>query len=378
MYFDPNIVTLTIPLVLLAAFAAAAFYQLVLTLAVHARLAAHKSEPPSREPLPVSLVIAARNEKANLERLLPALMEQTHPRFEIILVDDRSDDETYDYLLSLRDYSPKLRILFNKDVPDHIHPKKFALTLGIKAAQYQQVVFTDADCLPASPDWLLEIQACYTPGTRIVLGYCPYEKQPGFLNLLIRYETYYTALQYLSWALAGRPYMGIGRNLSYERSLFFENKGFYKHQHVTGGDDDLFINRVGTSANTRVVVHPASQTISKPKESWGAWFRQKKRHLSVGKYYKWSDKILLTMGSLSQLGFWLLALPAVAFGGYPEWAGGLFGLRVVAQLTVNYFVVRRMQDSVPFYLTPLLDFLHAIYHIFVGIVALTSRHIRWS
>src|SRR6185436_19414615 len=131
-----------------------------------------------------------------------------------------------------------------------------------------------------------KVQNCYKDNVEIVLGYGAYHKTKGLLNKLIRFETFHTALQYLSYALAGVPYMGVGRNLSYKKDLFLRNKGFASINHVPSGDDDLFINKVATKKNTKVLIDRDAITRSIPKTTWGAWLRQKARHYTTARYYK--------------------------------------------------------------------------------------------
>jgi hypothetical protein len=122
-------------------------------------------------------------------------------------------------------------------------------------------------------------------------------KGPGALNKIIRFDTFHTALQYLSYALAGQPYMGVGRNLSYKKAVFLRNKGFSAINHVPGGDDDLFINKVATKENTAIVIDKDTFTLSDPKKNFGEWFRQKARHYTTAKYYKPRHKFLLGLYS---------------------------------------------------------------------------------
>ena len=156
--------------------------------------------------------------------------------------------------------------------------KKFPLSIGIKSAKHEILLLTDADCVPATEYWIQSMQDAYRPETEIILGYGAYQKLPGILNKLIRWETFHTALQYMSYALAGIPYMGVGRNLSYKRSVFFRHKGFSSYNSIPGGDDDLFINMAATAKNTRINTDKQSFTLSKPAQSWKQWKAQKSRH----------------------------------------------------------------------------------------------------
>ena len=285
--------------------------QLIYILFVFSRTAFYRQpgHAPTPTPPPVTVVVCARNELDNLTELLPLLNDQGYPSFEVLVMDDRSTDGTDIFLEHEIAHLSHVRFIRIDREHEHITPKKYALTIALKKATYPTILLTDADCRPTSPDWLASmISPLANPDKAIVLGFSPYEYRPGFLNVLIRAETLFTAVQYVSLALAGRPYMGVGRNLAYRTKTFFDNKGFYTHKNVLGGDDDLFINEVATSRNTAVCLDPQAFTWSKPKETWAEWRIQKRRHLNVGQHYKTGHKIRLGLLTGSHVLSWLLAL----------------------------------------------------------------------
>ena len=198
---------------------------------------------------PVSVIICARDEAANLAENLPGALSQTYPStHEVIVVNHNSQDDTRYLLEEFKKTFKGLHIVNLEYEAKGIPGKKYPLSMGIREARHEVLVLTDSDCVPASEFWVEKMQDGYLDGTQIVLGYSPYKKKPGLLNKLIRFETFHSALQYLSYALAGQPYMGVGRNLSYKKELFLKNKGFSSINHVPGGDDDLFINKVANGS----------------------------------------------------------------------------------------------------------------------------------
>src|SRR6185436_15605330 len=205
-------------------------------------------------------------------------------------------------------------------------------------------LLTDADCVPSSERWIQQMQDGYGDQTEIVLGYGAYHRRKGILNKLIRFETFHTALQFLSYALAGMPYMGVGRNLSYKKDLFIRNKGFSSLNHVPSGDDDLFINKVATRHNTEVVIDTDAITRSIPKRSFGTWLRQKTRHYSTAKYYKPGHKILLGLYSVSQFLFFPFLVLSILFYDW-QWALILFGFRFLLQALILYKAMKKMGES---------------------------------
>jgi hypothetical protein len=216
--------------------------------------------------------------------------------------------------------------------------------------------------MPASEHWLATMQAAFTPGIEIVLGYGAYYKQPGILNKLIRWETSHTALQYFGFALAGTPYMGVGRNLSYRKELFFRNKGFSAINNLPGGDDDLFINKVATKTNTAVVLHPDAFTFSTPKQTWKDWLRQKTRHYSTGKHYKGAHKFLLGMYAATLALFYPLFILSLIFFDW-QWSLIPFVIRLFIQGSVLRKALQKLGEADLWRWFPVLDVWMVAYYI---------------
>ncbi|MGA0557388.1 glycosyltransferase [Larkinella sp. VNQ87] len=344
---------------------------------------------------PVSIIVCAWNELENLQTLLPLLDDQVYPTFEVLIMDDRSTDGTREFLEKAAERFEHVRFIRIDREHEHVTPKKYALTTGIRNAAYDIILLTDADCQPAGDYWLAGmVTQLDQPEKQIVLGFGPYKrrKKHGWINRLIRYETLFTAVQYFSMALAGWPYMGVGRNLMYRRKLFLDNKGFYSHIRVLGGDDDLFINEVATARNVAVSLHPATFTYSKPKETVAAWWHQKQRHLSVGKYYKTRNKIGLGMLSLSHVLSWLtgpvilgITTVQVLNTGFSELAGqtpglllliasGLFMFRLLAFWGIVGRISYRLGHTVDWMAIPFLDLVMAVYYAVMGVVTLRPRN----
>ncbi len=238
---------------------------------------------------PVSVIVCAQDEEQNLRELVPLLLEQQHPEFEVIIVEDRSNDNSFEYLLEESKKNPLLKIVRVDHKPGHVNGKKYALTLGIRSAKFDWILLTDADCRPSGNVWIADMVKEADDNTQFVLGFSAYRKLPGLLNSFIRFETLLTGIQYISYALLGRPYMGVGRNLAYRKSLFLSTKGFHPYLDTTGGDDDLFVNQHANKRNTKISIGSDSLVHSAPEQSWHGFYVQKIRHLSVGKYYKRSD-----------------------------------------------------------------------------------------
>ena len=267
----------------------------------------------NNDSFPVSIIVCAKNEAENLKNNIPIWLAQEHPNFEIILINDASTDDTKAVIESFAKKDDRIHTVNIENNETFWSNKKYSLTLGIKRAFNKRMLFTDADCTPASNQWLKLMTLALNREKQLVLGYGAYKKERGVLNALIRFETLMTAVQYFSYAKVGMPYMGVGRNLAYTSQLFYENSGYMSHMNIPSGDDDLFVNEAATKENTSLCFHPDSFTVSIPKTSFKTWFEQKRRHISTANYYKSRHRFLLGLYYLSNLLFWLLAVVCLIF-----------------------------------------------------------------
>jgi glycosyltransferase involved in cell wall biosynthesis len=328
------------------------------------KLAFYKTPPKEKsQQHPVSVIICARDEAPNLALNLPGALVQNYPStHEVIVVNHNSQDDTRYLLEEFKKTFKALHIVNLEYEAIGIPGKKYPLSMGIKEAKYEVVLLTDTDCVPASEHWIGKMQDGYDEGVQVVLGYSPYYKRPGILNRLIRFETFHTALQYLSYALAGTPYMGVGRNLSYKKELFFRNKGFSSGNHLPGGDDDLFINQVASPSNTRIVIDPDTFTLSEPKTNLKDWIRQKSRHYSTGKFYKSRHKWLLGLYSISHFLYYPAFFASLIYFKW-EYVLGVFAVRFILQGIVYYRTMKKLGEKDLFIIWWLLDVWMFFYYL---------------
>ena len=328
------------------------------------RIAFYKTKSkPKTQQHPVSVIICARDEDENLARNLPGVLLQSYPStYEVVAVNDNSLDDSKYILQELKKTFKSLHVVELTQEAIHISGKKYPLSVGIREAKHEIMLLTDADCVPSSEHWVEKMQAGYDDNIEIVLGYGAYHKTKGLLNKLIRFETFHTALQYLSYALAGTPYMGVGRNLSYKKSLFFRNKGFSSINHIPSGDDDLFINKTATKHNTAVIIDPDAVTRSIPKKTWSSWLRQKSRHYTTAKYYKFKHKFLRGLYFATQFVFYPLLAASIIFYDW-RYASAVFVIRLLLQGFVLYKSMKKMgeKDLWPWFL--LLDMWMFFYYL---------------
>ena len=332
----------------------------------------------------VSVIICAKDESENLAKNLPSFLEQDYPTFEVIVVNDQSEDGTK-YLL--QDLEKKYKNLKIVTIDEHIISrvgKKFALTIGIKTAQYDYVLLSDADCATVSENWIRKMSSFFSEKD-IVLGISPYKKQKGLLNKFIRFDEFIVMLQYLSFALAKTAYMGVGRNLGYKKSLFFSVKGFASHIHIPSGDDDLFVQEVATRNNVAIQIDNDADITSMPKDSYSDWSYQKKRHISTSKYYKKSHKILLFLFPFSQALFWFPAIILFVFNSFlfpfPNgliFISSLFLGRILLYYFVYFNAMKKLRHFDLFFLFPLIEFAYLFVQLFFVLLKSSYKQKSWK
>ncbi|MGJ8592183.1 MAG: glycosyltransferase [Aquaticitalea sp.] len=328
---------------------------------------------------PISVIICAKNEAKNLKKHLPLILGQEYPKFEVILINDGSSDKTLSIMERFKQEHDTIKIVDVKNVEAFWGNKKYALTLGIKASSYNHLLFTDADCRPVSNQWIKQMSGQFSNGKSIVIGYGSYQKQQkSFLNKLIRYETLLTAVQYFAYAKMGQPYMAVGRNLAYTKSVFFEARGFMNHMNIRSGDDDLFVNEVATPSNVALSTNKESFTESIPKTTYADWLLQKRRHISTAKHYKAKHKSLLALFYVSQLTFFILGIILVSTFFFWKFTIALIILRYTILYVSLIFASKKLneKDLIPYF--PLLELFLVITQISIFIKNLTSKPNHWK
>lgn len=329
------------------------------------------------ESYPVSVIICAKNEEKNLLENIPHILSQDYPEFEVILINDRSSDTTFEVMEQFAENDPRVKLVNVAENEAFWGNKKYALTLGIKKAVHQRMLFTDADCKPASNLWMKHMTQQLNNEKQLVLGYGAYEKRPGFLNGLIRYETLITAIQYFSYQQVGIPYMGVGRNLSYTSQLFYDNKGFMNHIKLPSGDDDLFVNEVATASNSLICASEESFTVSKPKNNFSEWILQKRRHISTAKLYKPRDKFFLGLYYVSVLLFWVLLPLCFIFSSW-EVTVAIVVIRFVFQYSSVGKGAQKLKESNLIPLIPLYEMFLVWVQLSIFIFYSKAKPPRWK
>jgi len=366
-------------LILFCVFIAVVVIQFLYYVVFFGKFSFAKPQTSTPKRVPISVIVCAKNEEKNVTNFVPLLAEQNYPDYEIVLIDDASSDETLEVFEVFEKQYSNVKLVKVENNETFWGNKKFALTLGIKAAKNEYLLFTDADCYPKTTEWIKEMSAQFTKEKTIVLGYGAYERIKGsFLNKIIRFETLLTATQYFSWAKLGKPYMGVGRNMAYKREEFFKTNGFIEHMKIRSGDDDLFINEASNSKNTAICYTPESFTFSKPKTTFKDWFTQKRRHVATAKHYKSFDRMQLALFYCSQ--FLFILLPTILLSYQFQWiiVTSLIGFRYLFVWLSLGFSAGKLKEKDVMYWFPFIEIILIFTQLNVFITNTFSKPVHWK
>ncbi|MCB9224859.1 MAG: glycosyltransferase [Crocinitomicaceae bacterium] len=336
------------------------FVQIMYLFIFRLRLLLHRKESVMSISEGVSIIICARNEENNLVKNLEKILKQDYPKFEVIVVLDQTADDSVHIIRDFQKTYPHLRYIELERNQHRKFGKKIPLTVGIKGATYEKLLFIDADCHPATDQWIRYMLSNYSEGKRIVVGYGPYTRIKGLLNKLIRFDTAMIALNYLGFAKNRRPYMGVGRNMSYEKDLWFEVDGFKSHYHIQSGDDDLFMQDAANRKNVAIEIHPDSWVYSHPKTSWKEWVNQKQRHFTTASKYRLINKVFLGIFPLSMI--LMLASFFILLFSFEWWLFVLTLLlfRCIMYWIIDGFTLKKLGQKDLIILYPILELVHFI------------------
>ena len=309
-------------------FVAVVSVQVLFYLIIFGRFAFSKQTQKQSNKKSISVILWAKNEVENLKLFLPSIINQDYPDFEIVIINDASSDNTLDVIEVFAEKHSNIKIVNVENNEAFWANKKYALTLGIKAAKYEHLLFTNANCKPVSKNWISEMNASILDERTIVLGYSSYIKnKSSFANKFIRLDNLLHAIQYFSFAKIGLPYAGVGQNLSYSKTTFFKSNGFINHMGLRSGEDNLFVNETAEAKHTNSCFSRDSFTIA--SIDFKTWYKQKQKYYDTASRYKTKHKIVLTTFLSSQALFWLLSIILLATG---------FNWKIVSILIITRFI----------------------------------------
>lgn len=325
----------------------------------------------------VSIIICSKDALLLLTKNLPKLKNQVYHKYEIIICDDFSTDGTRSYVDKWKNEWKEIFPISYHKVTKNKAGKKQAITEGMQIARHNWVLHTDADCTPVSVQWIKQmmISAKQDERNTIVLGYSPYRWGKTYLSQWVHFEAWVTAVQYLSFAICGRPYMGVGRNMAYTKDLVTPEM-LEKYAHLASGDDDLTIMQIANKHNTTVCLDPQSFVLTDPPDNWKSYGQQKRRHYSTAGSYKMGTKALLAGYSLSQILFFLVGGALVYSSSY-GWAIACYALRMVVLLPIAQRLIKTLDAKFSWRYFVLFDIVQAFYYLIFSFTVLLPQKNKW-
>lgn len=322
----------------------------------------------------VSIIVCVKNNINGIKNLLPKLIKQNCNTFEVIIVDDFSNDGLEEYVSSIKDQ----RLRYHKcniDKPG----KKQALTEGISIAKNEWILMTDADCLPSSLDWIRWMTGSIKDKTKVVLGYGPMQVNGSLAAMFSKYETTYVAMQYFSYALKGLPYMGVGRNLLFNKSLFLSSNPYKNNEHLASGDDDFLVKAMANKENVTICLHPNAFCYSNPPDSFHDYYLQKSRHISTANHYKPLQKYLLSAFGSIHILIYFIFLANLIFNWFPLINGVgailfMWSVMFLIQLPIFY----KLKETGSIFTLPFSDTFLAMFYLFLLPKTIISKTTKWT
>lgn len=361
---------------LLVSFAAIALVQLIYFWLLFVRLAFYKKTFEETEEKPVSVVIIANNQYRDVNENLAAFLEQAHRKYEVVLVVDNSEDGTMELAEEFTAKYPHLRIVELTQSLNWFSGRKFPLSLGIKSAYSDLILLTDITCRPANDHWITQMTSAMQPGREIVLGYSSW-RTTSKINKWLRFTAFYDALLYLSAALSGIAFKGIGRNLSYTRELFYRNKGFSAHYTIIAGDDELFVNKTATRKNVSAQLSAASRIDQVRPVTFRQWLQSERARLRIRHYFKPGHRLLIETYNVSLFLFYAILTALVILKAPWISVAAIFALRLISQLILFGLIQKRLHEKNLLLLTPFFEILLLLIDFFIRLRLLFSPKRKW-
>ncbi|MBP1645301.1 MAG: glycosyl transferase family 2 [Bacteroidetes bacterium] len=355
-------------------------FQIIYYLIVYGRVAFFKENKLTTDEKQkycpsVSVVMCVKDDAYNLEKKLPIILEQEYPNFEVVVVNDASNDETEYMLRVLQEIYPNLNIVNLYNNVNRFLGKKYPLSLGIKSAKNDIILLTESDTMPLNYNWISTMVKGFNQKKDIVLGFTNFEQKPTFLNTLMHYENLISAMNYLGNAMLNNPYMGQGRNMAYKREFFFEIGGFISQYNVSVGEDDLFINKNANSKNTSVVLNRDSINLASPKEKREEWVIQKKKHFKSMSHFKFKDKIISSLMPFATFFIYVLVALSIVFQFPWQYVILPLVLKYTFQIIVCYKSSKTLGTKQVAFLSPLVEVLFLFINTTIRFFTLFTKKI---
>ena len=345
------------------------------------RIASYRNPLPVPEAEEVGISVIVPLFEADfrfLDESLPKLLAQRHNPYEVVLVNVTGNEDFTEQIKLLKITNPRLSSTIMRADPLFPISTKMALNVGIKAAQYDHLIFTLPTCAPRSERWA-EMFARGFVGHDVVLGYTSLLPFKGVWNRAVRVASLELSARWVAAAVGGHPWRGELTNLGFTKSAYYGARGF-NFLNLNMGEDDLFVPKIATRENTAIVLGgPATMT----RRVWGGygWWREERfKRIVTHRHYplrvKWTTAVELwsrALFFLSVVGVALL-LPSVA----AYVALGLFVVREIVAMLVVARTARRLSARTPLWVYPFYDLMSPAFELILYFKRIFAPKRTWN
>ena len=308
---------------------------------------------------PVSLVVYIKDQQDILPQYLPTLLEQDHPNYQIILVNNASCDDSLEILEAFEKTHPKIKLVNVINNEAFWNNKKYALTLGIKVAKHDYLVFTEPSGQLLSSTWLSSMSNYFSHKKQVVIGHTSIiKKKRSFINKLFRYHnTFAFSKLFIGTDITG-PLHGNILNQGYLKDLFYANNGFIQQMKIPFGEQYSFIQQVATSKNTTIAIDQSSFVYQEVDNKLGSLVKDLKTQGLLLKASSFKFRFIRGFSCFLPLSFYLLFILLLSINPLLEVLWIAFGVRMLVKFFYDYQLFKKFANKDLIWVLPLLEFIH--------------------
>lgn len=338
-----------------------------------------KSDTSHYQPA-VSVVMVAKDAASVLLKTLPKFLNQQYGEFEVVVVNDHSQDDTRLLLVEYQQQYSNLKIVELDTSVTTIRGKKFALSMGIRCASHSCILITSPECAPTSTHWIEKMAAKFENDKQIVLGYSTFERRKNPFNRMLHFDCLVNAIQYFSLARINSTYRGNAWNMGFTEQMFVQQRGFASHNHIRYGEEDIFVSRSAKRNNTAIEFSREAITVLQRNARHDYWLDHKQGLYYTRKFNTFKNRFLLNFYAVVNLLFYVGLVLAIllSIGNVVLLSTtlGIVALRILSQYLVFGYAAAKLNEKQVIPAILLYDILFAILNPLYYIDALI-RHDRF-
>ena len=315
------------------------FYQILMTVFT---LSGKRKEKPVEYPS-ISIIVPSRNYEDNLRELIPSLLEQDYPDFEVVVVDDCSSDGTEWYLAGLKLESDKLKT--SRIIQETDFPNALVITIGVRAASKEWLIFLNPLCRIGSKGWLKTFATGIHSETEAIFGFVKYSNLEGSMQKFFRYENFNSFMLFGSARYLGIPMPVSDVNMAYKREDFLNRKGFAAVLDARFSENELYINKISDRKNSTFLFDRSSVVSFTGDTDWQDGMNFKKKQLLIKKKFTPGQKFFLSVNTISRIAFDLIMVALLVLSPWRFWIAGIWLFKIIDELIWGMVAQKRIGEK---------------------------------